>query len=102
MYTDVSGASEKMGNLAMSITEGAPSYYIKCRLIENYLRQYTYNLDAVGGHDPDSDLTTAEGMADIADRFLFETEEGYCVHFTSSMVMLLRLAGIPARAVPGR
>jgi len=90
-----------MVKLAESITEGTPSDYVKCRFIENYLRQYTYNLDAVGGHDPDSDLTTAEGMADIADRFLFETEEGYCVHFTSSMVMLLRLSGIPARVVVG-
>ena len=101
VYTDISGASEKMGKLAESLTEGAPSDYVKCRFIENYLRQYTYNLDAVGGHDPDSDLTTAEGMADIADRFLFETEEGYCVHYASSMVMLLRLSGIPARVVVG-
>jgi hypothetical protein len=101
MYMDVSGATEKMGKLAQSITEGASGDYVKCRLIENYLRQYTYNLDAVGGHDPDSDLTTAKGMADIADRFLFETEEGYCVHYASSMVMLLRLSGIPARVVVG-
>ena len=101
VYTDISGASEKMGKLAESLTEGVPSDYVKCRLIENYLRQYSYNLDAVGGHDPDSDLTTAEGMADIADRFLFETEEGYCVHYASSMVMLLRLSGIPARVVVG-
>jgi hypothetical protein len=101
MYTDISGVSEKMEKLARSITEEASCDYVKCRLIENYLRQYTYNLDAVGGHDPDSDLTTAEGMADIADRFLFETEEGYCVHFASSMVMLLRISGIPARVVVG-
>ncbi len=101
IYMDTSGASDKMVKLAESITEGAPGDYVKCRLIENYLRQYTYNLDAVGGHDPDSDLTTAGGMADIADRFLFETEEGYCVHYASSMVMLLRLSGIPARVVVG-
>lgn len=101
IYMDISGAGDKMMKLAESITEGAPGDYVKCRLIENYLRQYTYNLDAVGGHDPDSDLTTAEGMADIADRFLFETEEGYCVHYASSMVMLLRLSGIPARVVVG-
>ena len=101
IYMDISGAGDKMMKLAESITEGAPGDYVKCRFIENYLRQYTYNLDAVGGHDPDSDLTTAEGMADIADRFLFETEEGYCVHYASSMVMLLRLSGIPARVVVG-
>ena len=46
-------------------------------------------------------MSTSAGMADIADRFLFETGAGYCVHYTSSMVMLLRLSGIPARAVSG-
>jgi transglutaminase-like putative cysteine protease len=43
-------------------------------------------------------MSTDAGMADIADRFLFETQTGYCVHYTSAMVMLLRLSGIPARA----
>ena len=46
-------------------------------------------------------MRTSEGLADLADRFLFETGAGYCVHYTASMVMLLRLAGIPARAVSG-
>ena len=68
---------------------------------ENYLRQYSYQTNAVGGHDPLSTMSTPAGMADIADRFLFETGAGYCVHYDSSMVMLLRLSGIPARAVSG-
>lgn len=100
-YLDADGASSRMADLAYDITSGAQNDYDKCRLIEAFLRQYTYSLNAVGGHDPASDISTPEGMADIADRFLFETKTGYCVHFTASMVMLLRLAGIPARTSMG-
>ena len=101
VYGDTAGVTDRMERLAQEITAGADNDYDKAKLIESYLRQYTYNTRAVGGHNPDSDMSTAEGMADIADRFLFETEAGYCVHYTSSMVMLLRAAGIPARAVNG-
>jgi hypothetical protein len=97
----IDGVSAALQKLAAKITNGVPGEYDKCRVIESYLRQYSYKTDAVGGHDPLSTMNTPAGMADIADRFLFETGAGYCVHYTSSMVMLLRLSGIPARAVSG-
>ena len=93
--------SAALQELAVQITSGVRGEYDKCRVIEGYLRQYSYQTDTVGGHDPLSTMSTPAGMADIADRFLFETGAGYCVHYTSSMVMLLRLSGIPARAVSG-
>ena len=37
----------------------------------------------------------------FVDRFLFETQEGFCEHFAYSFVALMRLAGIPARIVGG-
>ena len=95
------GVSAALQELAVQITSGVRGEYDKCRVIEGYLRQYSYQTDTVGGHDPLSTMSTPAGMADIADRFLFETGAGYCVHYTSSMVMLLRLSGIPARAVSG-
>ncbi len=95
------GVSGALRELSEQLTSGIPGEYDKCRVIEGYLRQYPYRTDAVGGHDPLSTMATSAGMADIADRFLFETGAGYCVHYTSSMVMLLRLSGIPARAVSG-
>ena len=98
---DTGGASDRLRALADELTSGASGDYDKCRLIESYLRQYPYRTDAVGGYDPQSDMRTSAGMADIADRFLFDTGAGYCVHNTASMIMLLRLAGIPARAVAG-
>ncbi|SEK74048.1 Transglutaminase-like enzyme, putative cysteine protease [Pseudoxanthomonas sp. GM95] len=38
---------------------------------------------------------------DIADEFLFQTKQGFCEHFSSSFVILMRAAGIPARVVTG-
>ncbi len=35
------------------------------------------------------------------DDFLFNRKEGYCEHFSSSFVVLMRAAGIPARVVTG-
>jgi len=38
---------------------------------------------------------------DTADEFLFGTRRGFCEHYASSFVILLRAAGIPARVVTG-
>jgi transglutaminase-like putative cysteine protease len=35
------------------------------------------------------------------ERFLFETRRGFCEHYATSFVILMRLAGIPARVVTG-
>lgn len=101
LYTDVSGAGGKLKELAEELAGGDWDDYDKCRRIEAYLRQYSYDVRADGASGPKSDMRTSEGLADLADRFLFETGAGYCVHYTASMVMLLRLTGIPARAVSG-
>jgi len=39
--------------------------------------------------------------ANPADEFLFETQAGFCEHYASSFVLLMRLAGIPSRIVLG-
>ena len=38
---------------------------------------------------------------DSVDEFLFETKAGFCEHFSSALVFLLRAAGVPARVVTG-
>ncbi len=38
---------------------------------------------------------------DPVDQFLFDTRRGFCEHYASSFVLLLRAAGIPARVVTG-
>jgi transglutaminase-like putative cysteine protease len=39
--------------------------------------------------------------ANTVDQFLFVTKEGFCEHFSSAFVFLMRAAGIPARVVTG-
>lgn len=61
--------------------------------IETYLKtNYTYRLDV-----PEPPKTSA----DFADTFLFESKAGYCDYFSTSMVVMLRSVGIPARWVKG-
>jgi hypothetical protein len=43
---------------------------------------------------------TPEGQ-DFVEYFLFENHKGYCVHFATATVALLRTAGVPARYVEG-
>ena len=44
--------------------------------------------------------TTPQGQ-DFVEHFLFESHEGYCVHFASAAAALLRAAGVPARYAEG-
>ena len=39
--------------------------------------------------------------SDPVDRFLFETQRGFCEHYAGSFALLMRLAGIPSRVVVG-
>jgi protein-glutamine gamma-glutamyltransferase len=39
--------------------------------------------------------------ADAIDSFLFDTREGFCGHYASAFVVLMRAAGMPARVVTG-
>ena len=39
--------------------------------------------------------------ADIVDGFLFESRNGFCIHYAGAMTFVLRAAGIPARVVAG-
>jgi len=39
--------------------------------------------------------------ANAVDEFLFDTKQGFCEHFASSFVFLMRAAGVPARVVTG-
>lgn len=48
-----------------------------------------------------NDVAVPELDEDYVDQFLFETKKGYCDNFSTSMVVLLRSVGIPARWVKG-
>ena len=78
------------------ITDDGDTALQIARKVQAYLRgaQFTYSLE-LADQAADGNLSD-EPLA----RFL-ETKRGYCVQFTSAMVMLSRAAGIPARMVSG-
>ncbi|AGB17288.1 transglutaminase-like enzyme, predicted cysteine protease [Halovivax ruber XH-70] len=77
-------------NRVDAVVEGAETPFEKAQLIESHLRNSkSYSL-SVGRPD-----------GDVASSFLLEMDEGYCVHFATTMVMMLREEGIPARYATG-
>lgn len=80
--------------LAAELTEGKTNWYDKAKAIENHFD----NIDFVYQKE---NIPYPEENEDYVDQFLFETHRGYCDNFSSSMVVLLRAAGIPARWVKG-
>jgi transglutaminase-like putative cysteine protease len=63
----------------------------RARRLENYLMDnYSYTLDFVG-RSPENPI----------EEFLFRYHSGQCEYFASSMVLMLRSQGIPARLVTG-
>lgn len=77
-------------DLTDRITEGLDTPYQKAVAIQRHLRSFTYNEDVALEHSYD-DLVT----------FLTEVKEGYCEQFASSMAVMARLEGIPARVAIG-
>ncbi len=72
------------------ITADAETPYEKADAIESYLRtskDYSLEVDRPDG--------------DVADEFLLEMDEGYCVYFATAMTQMLRSEDVPARYVSG-
>jgi len=78
--------------LAEQLVEGQATSYDKALAIEQYLRQYVYDLEVP---DPPDDVT------DVADYFMFELQRGYCDYYATAFVVLARLAGLPTRFATG-
>jgi transglutaminase-like putative cysteine protease len=76
--------------LAKTITASANSNYARAKAIEGYLRKnLNYTLELPGDE------------ADPLAHFLFERKRGHCEYFASSMAIMLRTLGMPARVVNG-
>ncbi|MFE8704015.1 DUF4129 domain-containing transglutaminase family protein [Cytobacillus sp. FJAT-54145] len=85
---------QRVKDLALEITEGEETLFDKARAVERYFGRNEYAYDQQNVAVP--------GMNDdYVDQFLFETKRGYCDNFSSSMVVLLRSVGVPARWVKG-
>jgi transglutaminase-like putative cysteine protease len=81
----------RIRQLALQVTSSAGNDYDKAARIEQYLKtRYGYTLTLP---------RTAE--TDPVANFLFVRKQGHCEYFASSMAVMLRTLGIPARVVNG-
>ncbi|NOU77167.1 hypothetical protein GC098_38390 [Paenibacillus sp. LMG 31458] len=80
-------------SIAEQVTANRLTPYAKAVAIEQYLSNtYTYSLEKP---------THPSRNEDFVSHFLFIDRTGYCDHFSTSMVVMLRSVGVPARWVKG-
>ena len=82
---------ERVLALARDLTASKPNAYDRALAIQNYLREIPYTLD----------ISTPPAGRDVADYFIFDLKKGYCDYYATSMAVLARAAGLPARLVVG-
>lgn len=84
--------SERTLNLAAELTAPYDNPYDKAVVVQNWLRNNIEYNDQIDYPPTDRELI---------DYFLFETREGYCNYYASSMAIMLRSQGIPTRLARG-
>jgi transglutaminase-like putative cysteine protease len=90
-YLDIpSSLRKEVYELADELDQGSPIDNIRA-LQQYFFDQYRYTLN----------YPVIPAGRDVVSHFLMEAEAGYCVQFASSMALLLRIQGIPARYVTG-
>ena len=82
---------ERVRSLGRDLSASGLTPYDRAIGIQNYLREFPYTLDV-----PAPPLGR-----DAADFFLFDLKKGYCDYYATTMVVLARAAGLPARMVMG-
>ena len=82
----------RMEELITSINEGTANTRQQARALEAFLRRMEYTTDLPQPSSP---------TANVIDEFLFDWQRGHCEYFATTMVVLLRAQGVPARIVNG-
>jgi protein-glutamine gamma-glutamyltransferase len=91
LYLQLPTLDGRIADLARSFAAGATSDLTRARAVERHLRSdYAYTLEL-----PDREV------ADPVANFLFARRKGHCEYFASSMAVMLRSLGIPARLATG-
>ena len=90
-YTQLPSSSpDRVEERTDRLTANADNPYDTARVVEQYLENnYEYSLDV------------ERPRGDVADRFLFEMDAGYCTYFATTMVSMLRTQDVPARFAVG-
>ncbi|WP_420644062.1 transglutaminase TgpA family protein [Candidatus Leptofilum sp.] len=82
---------QRVRDLAQDVAGGQANPYDQARMLERFLRQYTYSLE----------VESPPTNADPVEHFLFEQQAGYCDFYASAMVVMARAVGLPARMAIG-
>ncbi|SFK59475.1 Transglutaminase-like enzyme, putative cysteine protease [Halogranum rubrum] len=82
--------SDRVREKAAEVAGNETNAHDKARAIEQYLEA-----------NKEYSLTVQEPDGEIADTFLFEMDAGYCTYYATTMVVMLRSQGVPARFVSG-
>lgn len=91
-YTELpDSVPDRVSDLAQEIAGELDNPYDQARAIETFLRQYPYSLE----------ISPPPANSDPVDYFLFDLQTGYCDYYASSMVVMARTLGIPARLGAG-
>lgn len=88
------GLSPRVANKALEIVNevGAETPYDRAKAIETWLRNnITYN----------ERIPAPPAGVDAVEWFLFEMKQGYCTYYATTMIVMLRSLGIPARMAAG-
>ncbi len=90
-FLQLPALSSRVEALARQIVRPSSSPYEMAVAVEQHLKQnYRYSLD----------VGTAPVVNPVED-FLFTRKTGYCDHYATAMVMLLRTLGVPSRLATG-
>lgn len=90
-YLQVPEMAERVRVLARQIGDHEATVYDKALAVQTYLIQnYAYSLDV-----------PRSGTVPLLEDFLFLNKAGHCEYYATSMAILLRILGIPARVVNG-
>ena len=90
-YTQLpSSTPDRVSDRTDEIVGDSENRYAAARRIEQYLegsKEYSLDVDRPDGN--------------VADSFLFEMDRGYCTYYATTMAVMLRTQGIPARVTVG-
>ncbi len=89
-YLQTGDLSNEFVDVTDRITQNAENPYETARVIERYLesnKEYSLDVDRPDGN--------------VAEEFLLNMDQGYCVYYATTMVMMLRSQGVPARYAVG-
>jgi transglutaminase-like putative cysteine protease len=90
-YLQVPVESQQVAELAHHVIDGVATPFRQTLAIQQHLLEnYRYSLE--------TDTTT---LSHPLEEFLFTRKTGYCEHYATAMVVMLRTVGIPARLVTG-